>query len=366
MPSDHRSKEKSTEGMVDYDENSSAQQSIISVQSSKLRDIAKRITKDGSVLRVADYGCGPGSSANAAVKPVLATWRARYPDAPLVACHVDQQGNDWNALFARINGPSGYNADIGNVRTEAAIGSFYNQMSDTASVNLATSFAACHWLSRSMPIHSPGTVWFADLEGSARNELASLARCDWQKFLHLRACELRSGGYLFITTLGSVPDASERNGAAASGRGIYRAIHEVADGMARDGVIDRRFLDEFLFSLWFMTAEEAREPLVSGGALASLFEVETIEVTPSPYNPADFFVNLLEDPTSYANAYKGYIRAFADSTLRAQLFSQSSTIGLAEDDVAHEFYCRLFRLYLERKSEFAFELWYLTVILRRV
>lgn len=50
-----------------------------------------------------------------------------------------------------------------------------------------------------------------------------LAHNDWVRFLQLRALELRPGGYLLVSTLRSVSDPKETNGAAASGHGIYRA-----------------------------------------------------------------------------------------------------------------------------------------------
>ena len=50
-----------------------------------------------------------------------------------------------------------------------------------------------------------------------------LAHNDRVRFLQRRALELRPGGYLLVSTLRSVPDPKEANGAAASGRGIYRA-----------------------------------------------------------------------------------------------------------------------------------------------
>ncbi|BCH31182.1 hypothetical protein MesoLjLc_31120 [Mesorhizobium sp. L-8-10] len=366
MPKHSLETRKSTERMVDYDRHSSAQQSIISSHDARIRELARQVGRGGREMRVMDYGCGPGTSAIIAVRPALEVFRARFHDAPLVVCHADQPGNDWNALFGLVYGPTGYHAGIDNVRTEASIGSFYERMADDSSVDLATCFAASHWLSRAVRLQSPGTVWFADLQGDARQEMAELARRDWMNFLRLRARELKPGGFLFVSTLGSIPDGAERNGAAASGRGIYRALQVVAESMARDGLIDADVLDGFVFSLWFPTAEEARSPIEGDDDLLLSFEIVTIEVTPAPHNPTDFFAGLSSDPEKYANAYTGYIRAFADSTLRTQLLAPSATGPQSEDGLADEFYRRLHDLYQTRLSEFAFELWHLTVILRKM
>jgi hypothetical protein len=357
--------QKSTEGMVDYDRNSPAQQNIVTSQEANIRRLVERLGPIEPEMRIVDYGCGPGTSAITAVQPAIAAYRAKDPNAPIVVCHADQPGNDWNALFELIWGPSGYQARADGIRTEAAVGSFYEQLVAANSVHLGTCFTASHWLSHAVRLHSPGAIWFADLEGDARRQMAKLARRDWTRFLALRATELRAGGFLLVSTLGSVPDESEINGAAASGRGIYRALQVVAQGMAADGLIDQKILDGFVFSLWFLTAEEARWPLEDDEFLSSAFAIETITVTPSPHNPADFFAGLLADPAAYAEAYTGYTRAFADSTLRAQLFGPSSRDTTHENAIASEFYNRFNDLYRTHLTEFAYELWHLTVILRK-
>lgn len=351
--------------MTDYGDHSSAQQSIISTHDADLRDLAARLASDRTDLRAMDYGCGPGPSAMSSVRPVLEVFRAKRPDGRLAVCHMDQPGNDWNTLFQRAHGPDGYHATVRDVRTEAAVGSFYDRMAENGSVDLATCFAASHWSSRGIRLNCPGTVWFADLEGAARAEMADLARSDWVRFLSMRAEELSPGGYLFVSTLGSVPDPDERNGAAASGRGIYRALQVVAQSMVDDGLLKPKVLDEFLFSLWFLTADEAAEPLTTEAALSAAYRIDRIDVLPSPIHPTDFFGDLLGDPAAYGEAYKGYIRAFADSTLRTQLIGPSASEGHTEDALAGEFYRRLSDLYRARPGEFAFELWHLTVVLQR-
>jgi SAM dependent carboxyl methyltransferase len=357
--------EKSTEGMVDYDRNSAAQQRMVKLHDEHIRGLVERLGRVEPEMKIVDYGCGPGTSAISAVKPAIEAYRAQFPEAPIAVCHADQPGNDWNALFALATGPSGYREGTKAIRTEAAIGSFYDQMVTEGSVDLATSFAASHWFSHAVHLHSPGTIWFADLTGQARAEMAAFAQQDWTRFLRCRALELRPGGFLFVSTLGAVADDSEINGTAASGRGIYRAIQQVAQEMADEGLLDREVLDSFVFGLWFLTEREARAPLESDPALAAAFEIEDVNVEPAPVNQADIFANAIGNPAEYARLYAGYTRAFGDSTLRTQLFEPSAGSAADADRLAQEFYRRLETLYRTSGAKYACEIWHLTVVLRR-
>ncbi|MEM7025104.1 MAG: hypothetical protein AAF637_21340 [Pseudomonadota bacterium] len=356
---------QSTEKMVDYDRNSTAQRRHAHVESARIRKLVERLGKVEPELRIVDYGCGPGRSAIETVEPAIAAYRAHLPNHPIAVCHADQPGNDWNALFELVAGRSGYLHNAVAVRTEAAIGSFYDQMVAPGSVALGTCFFASHWLRHAVRLHAPGTVWFADLEGEARAELAAIARQDWIRLLQCRALELRSGGYLLVSTLGAIPDDGEHNGTAASGRGTYRAMQAVAQEMADEGLIDPKVLDSFVFALWFMTAREAREPLETEATLAQAFEIDEILVEPAPTNPTDLFGDSIGDPAEYAKRYVGYMRAFADSTLRTQLIEPSAKDAGDADRLATEFYRRLDQLYRTYLDKYACEIWYLTVVLRR-
>ncbi len=225
----------STEHMVDYDRNSQIQGQMVRSNAERLRGLVERIGVVAPPFVMVDYGCGPGHSALGTVGPVVEAYRRIDPHGPMVIRHADQPGNDWNALFALVFGPEGYQRAGSGIRTEAAVGSFYEPMAEPGSVALGTCFAASHWLSRAIAPRSPGTVWFADLIGDARAEMAALARSDWTQFLRCRARELRPGGFATISTLGAVPDVREPNGIRASASKLYRAIFDVANEMARAG-----------------------------------------------------------------------------------------------------------------------------------
>ena len=59
------------------------------------------------------------------------------------------------------------------------------------------------------------------------------------------------------------------------------------------------------------------------------------------------------------------MRAFADTTLHAQLFGPAAKNADDAESLAEEFYRRFETLYREYPGKYKFELWELTVILRK-
>lgn len=112
----------STEHMVDYDRYSHMQDNMIRSKSKSLCRVVEDIGITPEFV-VTDYGCGPGHSAIDAVRPVVEAYRRLDPTGKIVVRHADQAANDWNALFAIVFGPDGYQRDADGIRSEAAVGS---------------------------------------------------------------------------------------------------------------------------------------------------------------------------------------------------------------------------------------------------
>lgn len=358
-----KAENRSTDGMIDYDANSRAQQNNALGNAEVISELAQRVSSHADVLNMTDFGCGPGQSAIETIKPALSCWNDCAPNKMVSVCHADQPGNDWNALMQRIFGDNGYVRGANPAQVSTSVGSFYERMRPDRSVSLATCFFASHWLRSPASLPAPDTVWFADLTGEARTRMWQTAERDWIRFLRLRAEELRPDGYLFVSTIGAAPDKGEVNGTAASGRTLYRAMQDVTSSMTEDGLLDRKTSEAFLFGLWFMTAEEARSPFEIHADLNEAYEIDTIEVVPD--QNGDIFADCIDEPDLYAQNYAGYTRAFAASSLRHQLFRPSETTKRTAEALETEFFKRYEALYKEKTSALALEQWHLNVILRR-
>ncbi len=365
MKRKHQDPFASTEHMVDYDRNSYMQDQMVRSRAERLRAAVERIGPVVPEFTAMDYGCGPGHSALNCIAPVIEAYRHIDPQGSIVIRHSDLAGNDWNSLLALVFGPDGYQRNASAIRTELVPGSFYTQLAASGSVALGTCFAASHWLSRALSPYSPGTVWFADLEGHARAECAALARADWTRFLRCRAAELRPGGMIIVSTLGGVADAGEMNGVRTSARKLYRAVFDVANQMVDSGLLEASALDHFVFPLWFPTAEEARAPIDEQPDLKKAFEILEASVTPAPVHPDDVYEDVLGDPATYARLYAGYIRGFGESTLRLHLFGPSAKKAVDVDALTDEFFRRLTRYYQAGPGRHASETMVMTLVLRR-
>ncbi|MEM7121632.1 MAG: hypothetical protein AAF563_10175 [Pseudomonadota bacterium] len=356
-----------TEGMGGsgyYDNHSQVQRSTVVGQAERLRNAVRHLDLTTDELRVIDYGCGPGRNSMAAFHTVFEEVGKQRPDMPLVAVHNDQFGNDWNDLFANIRGPGGYLSDFTTTRVEASVESFYEPVACAGTIDLGMSFMSVHWLNGAVHMPSPGTLFFCDLDEPARHELAVRAAQDWTRFFAARAGELRSGGWLVVETLSSVPDTDDPSGVLAAGRGNYRACFRVAEAMANEGLIKKELLDHYVFPVYFRDEHEARGPFDPGGALQDAFEI--VEVVNERY-PTPFEETFKQDgdATAYAAAYVGYVRAYSESTMRSGLFEGSAGNAEEVNVVTDTFYDRLEQLYRDEPLRHPSETQSMTVVLKR-
>jgi len=358
---------RATEGMGGqgfYDHYSAIQRNAVFAQIKRLRRSVQELDLSRPELRVIDYGCGPGRNSMAAFHAVLEEIRTLSPDMPVVTVHNDQIGNDWNDLFSNINGPEGYLRDIDQVRPEASVGSFFDLVASTGSIDLGMSFMASHWLNGGIHLSSPNTLFFADMTGPARDAIREKAKQDWTLFLRQRAEEVRSGGLLVIEAMSAIKNPDDPSGLAAGGHRLYRAFWRIAKNMASEGLIDSKCLEMFVFPLYFREVEEIRAPLESEPDLKAAFEIVELvnELVPNPYTQ---LLQENSDKSGYGKSYAAFARGFSESSFRKGLFEPSASNINEVDRLTETFFDRLEQLFVAEPDRYTFDNHSMTLVLRR-
>lgn len=203
---------------------------------------------EGPVV-IVDYGSSQGKNSLGPLRTAIEAVRQKVGgERPILVYHEDLPINDFNALFDVLyNDPDSYALNQPNVFPCAIGRSFYEEVLPASSVDIGWSSYAAMWLSR-VPMPIPGHFYWAKSGGETRAAFERQAAQDWERFLSLRAKELRPGGRFVL----SVP-AGHHDGSTGFEELMDLANATLAD-MVAEGVV----------------ATDERARMVHGGILRPL------------------------------------------------------------------------------------------------
>jgi len=159
-------------------------------------------------LHIADYGSSQGRNSIPVIKAALET----IPEHAVVAVtHLDLPTNDFNSLIqVTADFKEGYaKSDRHDVYISARGRSFYEKSFPDASVHLAWSAIAAHWLSE-VPAAPLNHFSVHRATNTERTQWVDQARKDWFNFVKFRSEELISGGH--FVQVGITRDADGSTG----------------------------------------------------------------------------------------------------------------------------------------------------------
>jgi SAM dependent carboxyl methyltransferase len=190
-----------TEGKSAYNRHATLQAAGAALSFQLLEKAAASIDPGppGQPIVIADYGSSQGKNSLVPMQTAIRSLRARVePDRPILVFHCDQPTNDFNTLFETLgNDPAKYDAGDPNVFPCAIGKSFYGNVLPRQYVDIGWSAYAAVWLSQ-IPMTIPGHFFALSSTGAVRAAFDRQGRQDWEKFLSLRASELRQGGRLVV------------------------------------------------------------------------------------------------------------------------------------------------------------------------
>jgi SAM dependent carboxyl methyltransferase len=163
----------------------------------------------GQPVVIVDYGSSQGKNSLAPMRLAIDAVRARAgAERPILVYHEDLPINDFNALVDTLHkDPGRYVLNRQNVFPCLIGRSFYEQVLPESSVDIGWSSYAAMWISR-VPMAIPGHFIARRGTDEVRAAFDRQLAADWERFLSLRAREMRPGGRLVVSIPGSNDDGS--------------------------------------------------------------------------------------------------------------------------------------------------------------
>jgi hypothetical protein len=152
--------------------------------------------------------------------------------------------------------------------------SFYDQICADASVDLAYSYVAAHFLSDTPPLRSHVLMHEADDE---RDAWALQAARDWETFLLLRARELKRGGTMMISTM-------SRDTSGYSWQHFSHLVWESIQAACSKGSLTRREAEALCIPTCLRSEAEILAPFTGESRVAGLLELRLLEFARTEIN----------------------------------------------------------------------------------
>jgi hypothetical protein len=270
---------------------------------------------------IADYGCADGGTSIDLHRALIADIRARAPGRPVSLVYTDLPGNDYSALFKRLQGllpmdPVGL-SNVGQLFTSASGTSFYRQIVPSGTLSLGFSATAMHWLS-TLPGRITGHVHSVGAAGDELEDFRAQSLKDWETILLARAAELRPGGWLVLANF--CIDEEGRYLGNTGGKSMFDQYEKHWRGLFDAGAITRAEYDRATFQQHYRTPAECAAPFYDPTSAVSRAGLELVRsftrVTPCPY-AADFARQ--GDAAAFAKAYIPTLRSWSESTFAGAL-----------------------------------------------
>jgi len=334
-----------------YDENSAYQMRGALSDAELVAHLAGELapTRARGTIVIADYGCAQGRVSNTLIQMAIDRLRSHEPEMPIAVYHNDLLGNDWAALFDRLRDPHSYlHSPGGPVTPLISATSFYNPVTPPGIVDLGMSFAAAQWLSQPGPRGCGSALYFDQLDGPARAEMAAQALHDWTQFLTLRAQELAPKARLIVNMMGV-----SRSGIAA-GHALWQHLRAVCSDMATEGKLDRTRVNDYVIPIYERNLDEVRRPF--NDQIGQRLQLESLSLH-AIANPATERYRSDGDSSAFAREFSGFVRAWSEPSLR-EAFS-------ADDAVFADLYQRLESRLRDAAADFVFEVHAIRAVIRR-
>uniref|UniRef100_A0ABF7PQ44 Geniposidic acid O-methyltransferase n=1 Tax=Gardenia jasminoides TaxID=114476 RepID=A0ABF7PQ44_GARJA len=305
-----------------YAQNSSYQKGVIEAAKAEvLLAIKEKLdfkTDWPRTFVIADYGCSTGPNTFFAMQNIVEAVELKNKSLqkpPIVDFHVffnDLVDNDFNTLFKSLPSARNYFA-------AAVPGSFYERLFPKASLHLANSSYALHWLSKvpeevrdqNSLAWNKSRTYCSGTNKEVTGAYFAQFRKDLNRFLNARAEELVGGGLLVIQLPGVPSGALPFNtGAGFLQELLGPCLFEMADL----GFISHEKVYSFNLPMYFPSIEELNLVIKGNGH----FTAEKIKILNHPMQQLLFDAKMT--CLQFRSIFEGFIKDHFEIDIVDQLF----------------------------------------------
>jgi len=165
-----------------------------------------------NTFRIADFGCADACNSLFIYEHLIELVREISPGKPIEILCSDLEKTNWQKLFENV---SGLKQNYDNVFFSVAAGSFYTQIFASSSVDFAFCCTSIHWLSKApcfIPTYTYHTFEeYPEIDAEKVELWRRSTSDDLKTFYQHRHRELRPGGSIFVTTVGTSDPPSEQD-----------------------------------------------------------------------------------------------------------------------------------------------------------
>jgi hypothetical protein len=217
-------------------------------------------------VRLADFGCSGGRNSFEPMRSILSPLSRRAPGLRAECVLEDLPSNPWHQVMEEASRLTGY--FDGRVQVLCAGTSFYEQVCADESLDMAYSYVASHFLSDSKRMTSH--VMMHEAGPEERRAWEAQAASDWERFLLLRARELKPGGKIMISTMC-------RDDSGYSWKQFSHLVWDSIQKAHARKSLTRREAEALCIPACLRSEAEIMAPFVSGSPAGAAFEVDSLQ-----------------------------------------------------------------------------------------
>ncbi len=318
-------------------------------------------------LTIADFGAADGGTSLDLIGSVVREARQRYSERSLSVVYTDLPGADFGTLFRHVNneieGKPGYLHDLEDVHVFCSGLSFYKQILPTASLDLAFSASAMHYLSR-MPAIINDHVHAVGASDYERREFRAVAIEDWNLMLLRRSRELAPHGRLVMANF-CIDEHGHYLG-NTGGENMFDNYNAIWSQMRDQAVITDGEFRNTAFQQFYKSIEDTLRPLCDessevfrSGLVLDQQETRTVAC---PFRTS--YEQGVLSKTEFATQFVNTHRSWTETTFRAGLLESRSAND--KQAILDELYRRFEEKVLDKPQGHGKDLLHLYIVAKKL